>query len=87
MSAIEQAEELRQQAIQLLLAEQERLGESLLQLGYDQENSPAGKRRGRRPKVATEPGTIVNEVPTRERVDEVSAASGSIAQTVQDRGK
>lgn len=46
MSAIEQAEELRQQAIQLLLAEQELIGERLLQLGYDQETSPVDKRRG-----------------------------------------
>ena len=41
MNAIERAEELRQDAIKLLLAEQEVLGEKLLQLGYDQENSPS----------------------------------------------
>lgn len=87
MSAIEQAEELRQQAIQLLLAEQEQLGKRLLQLGYDPENSPVGKRRGRRPKVAAEPDAQVNDTLSHKRVDELSVASGSIAQTVQDRGK
>lgn len=61
MSVIEQAEGLRQQAIQLLLAEQELVGDKLLQLGYDQESSPVGKRRGKRPKVATERGVTVTD--------------------------
>ena len=69
MSAIEQAEELRQQAVQLLLAEQELIGERLLQLGYEQENSPVGKRRGRRAKVATEPDAKVNDAPPPEKLD------------------
>jgi hypothetical protein len=85
MSAKEQAEELRQQAIKLLLDEQELLREQLLQFGYDKENAPAGKRRGRRPKVATESGAPVNDTPPREKADEVSVASGSLTQTVQDR--
>ena len=70
MGAIEQAEELRQQAIQLLLTEQERVGERLLQLGYDQENSPTSKRRGRRPKVATGPEVTVTDALLAEKVDE-----------------
>ena len=70
MDAIERAEELRQQAIQLLLAEQELIGEKLLQFGYDQENSPVGKRRGRRPKVATEPDVTVTDALLVEKVDE-----------------
>lgn len=87
MSAIEQAEELRQQAIQLLLAEQELIGERLLQLGYDQENSPVGKRRGRRSKVASEPNVTVNDAPLLKRVEELSKPAGSSAPTSQDRAQ
>lgn len=85
MNAIDQAEELRQQAIKLLLDEQERVGERLLQLGYDQENAPAGKRRGRRSKVTTESDAPANDTPPLEKADEVSVASGSLTRTVQDR--
>ena len=85
MSAKEQAEELRQKAIKLLLEEQELLVEQLLLLGYDQENAPAAKRRGRRPKVATESGAPMKDTSSREKADEVSVASGSLTQTVQDR--
>jgi hypothetical protein len=84
MGAIEQVEELRQQAIQLLLAEQELIAEKLLQLGYDQDNSQAGKRRGRRPKVATEPDVKVNDAPPPAKLDESSRSSGSLVQTVID---
>ena len=61
MGAREQAAELRQQAIQVLLKEQELIREQLLELGYDQENSTAGKRRGRRAKVATESDVTVTD--------------------------
>jgi hypothetical protein len=74
MSAIEQAEELRQQAIQLLLAEQELVGERLLQLGYDQENPQVGKRRSRRQKAASEPEVMVNSAPLPEKADELNKA-------------
>ena len=70
MNAIERAEELRQDAIKLLLAEQEVLGEKLLQLGYDQENSPVVKRRGRRPKTATEQDVTVTDALLVEKVNE-----------------
>lgn len=49
MTAREQAEQLRQQAIQTLLEEREAIDKMLGTLGYG-ENAPAGKRRGRRPK-------------------------------------
>ena len=49
MTAREQAEQLRQQAIQTLVEEKEAIDKMLKTLGYG-ENPPAGKRRGRRPK-------------------------------------
>jgi hypothetical protein len=70
MGAREQAAELRQQAIQVLLKEQELIREQLVELGYDQENSPAGKRRGRRAKVATESDVTVTDDILVEKVDE-----------------
>lgn len=55
MTALEEVAELKQKAIEILLAERERIDEQLALL---QENAPA-KRRGRKPKVtgpeATEP--------------------------------
>jgi hypothetical protein len=51
MTAIEQAEDLRQKAIALLLAERSRLDAQLTSLGYGQEKAPTGKRRGRKPKI------------------------------------
>ena len=75
MSVIEQAEGLRQQAIQLLLAEQELVGDKLLQLGYDQESSPVGKRRGKRSKVAPERDVTVTDALLAGRVDELSSPS------------
>ena len=49
MTAREQAEQLRQQAIQTLLEEKEAIDKMLGTLGYG-ENTPTAKRRGRRPK-------------------------------------
>lgn len=49
MTAREQAEQLRQQAIQTLLEEKEAIDKMLGTLGYG-ENMPTAKRRGRRPK-------------------------------------
>lgn len=54
MDVIEQAEELRQRAISLLVEERSRIDAQLNQLGYGQENAPTGKRRGRRPKGINE---------------------------------
>ncbi len=48
MTAREQAEQLRQEAISTLLDEKAAIEEMLLTLGYQDE--PAGKRRGRAPK-------------------------------------
>lgn len=87
MNAIERAEELRQDAIKLLLTEQEVLGEKLLQLGYDQENSPVVKRRGRRPKAAVEPDAPVNDALLVERVDLSGKPLGSPAQPLKDRAQ
>jgi hypothetical protein len=70
MDAIEQATGLRQQAIKVLLDEQERIGGLLLQLGYGQETPPTSKRRGRRPKIATEPDVTVTDALLVEKVDE-----------------
>jgi hypothetical protein len=50
MTAIEQAEQLRLQAIEILTAERGRIDEQLAQLGHGQEKAPTGKRRGRKPK-------------------------------------
>lgn len=55
MTIIEQAEELRQQAISLLMEERDQIDAQLALLGYGQEKAPSGKRRGRRPKNFTEP--------------------------------
>ena len=55
MSALDKVAQLKQQAIDLLISERERIDAELNQLGYGQENTPTGKRRGRRPKNLTEP--------------------------------
>lgn len=55
MTAIEQAEELRQKAIALLIAERDQIDGRLAQLGYGQEKAPSGKKRGRKPKSSTPP--------------------------------
>lgn len=75
MSVIEQAEGLRQEAIRLLLAEQELLGDKLLQLGYDQESSPVGKRRGKRSKLAPERDATVTDALLVGRADELNSPS------------
>lgn len=61
MDAKERAEQFRQQAIQVLLTEQETIGKQLLQLGYNPEDSPVGARRGRRSRVAIEPEVTVTD--------------------------
>ncbi|HMH13488.1 MAG TPA: hypothetical protein VK578_10305 [Edaphobacter sp.] len=48
MTALEQVEQLTQQAITILLAEREQIDKRLSQLGYGQVSTPA-KRRGRPP--------------------------------------
>lgn len=75
MKAIEKAEELRQQALQLLRIERELSGEKLLQLGYDQENSAVGKQRGKRSKVAPEREVAETDDPLANRVDELNSPS------------
>ncbi len=55
MTTFERVAQLKQQAIELLLNERERIDSELSQLGYGQEKAPSGKRRGRRPKNLTEP--------------------------------
>ncbi len=50
MSAIDQASELTTQAIQILLAERQRIDDILKQLGHGQEKTTTMKRRGRPPK-------------------------------------
>jgi hypothetical protein len=47
MTALEKVEELKTQAIEILLAEQKQIESQLHQLGYGQENAPTHKRRGR----------------------------------------
>jgi hypothetical protein len=54
MTAIEQAEDLRQQAIALLLDERGRIDAQLTTLGYGQEKAPLSKKRGRKPKIREE---------------------------------
>jgi hypothetical protein len=54
MTAREQAEELRQQAIKTLLTEKQAIEQQLKLLGYGQENGIMMKRRGRPPKAVTE---------------------------------
>ena len=53
MTAREQAEELKRQAIDLLLKEREAIDAELKQLGYGQENATTPRRRGRPPKTMT----------------------------------
>lgn len=55
MTAIEQAEQLRRQAVEILTAERGRIDEQLAQLGYGQEKAPLGKKRGRKPKNTVMP--------------------------------
>jgi hypothetical protein len=54
MTAREQAEELKRQAIDLLLRERDTIEAELKALGYGKENSATVKRRGRPPKVTPE---------------------------------
>ena len=53
MTAIEQAEELRQRAITILLAEREQIDTQLAQLGHGEKKAAPMKKRGR-PSKATE---------------------------------
>jgi hypothetical protein len=53
-SALQEAAELQQQAIELLLYERDAIDKRLAQLGYGQEKAPTGKRRGRKPKILIE---------------------------------
>jgi len=71
MKAREKAEELRQQALQLLRIEQELSGEKLLQLGFDQENSAVSKQPGKCSKVAPERDVTVTEAPLANRADKL----------------
>jgi len=48
MTAIEQAEQLRLQAIEILTAERGRIDEQLAQLGHGQEKSPDRKTAGQK---------------------------------------
>ena len=50
MTAREQAEELRQQAIKTLLDERQAIDETLATLGYDKIAAAPQKKRGRPPK-------------------------------------
>ena len=54
MTAREQAEELKRQAIDLLLKEREAIDAELKALGYGQEKAAPQKRRGRPPKATLE---------------------------------
>lgn len=54
MTALEHAEQLRQEAITILVKERERIDAQLIQLGYG-EKSPV-QRRGRKPKQIQEEG-------------------------------
>ena len=47
MNAIEQARQLQDQAIAILLAEREAIDHQLAQLGHGQEKATLGKKRGR----------------------------------------
>ena len=51
MTAIKQAHDLKQQAIDLLLNEREKIDQELQQLGHGEIKSPS-KRRGRPPKIS-----------------------------------
>ena len=87
MNAIERAEELRQDAIKLLLTEQEVLGEKLLQLGYDQENSPVVNDGADAQKQQSNRTPRVNDALLLERVDLSGKPSGSPAQPLKDRAQ
>jgi hypothetical protein len=50
MTILDQAEELRQKAIGLLLNEREQIDQRLNQLGHDEQKTAPSKRRGRPPK-------------------------------------
>jgi hypothetical protein len=54
MTAREQAEELKRQAMDLLLRERDAIEAELKALGYGKENGATVKRRGRPRKTATE---------------------------------
>lgn len=54
MTAIEEAEGLRQQAIAILVKERDEIDACLVQLGHGQEKAPTGKRRGRPIKIQEE---------------------------------
>lgn len=48
MTAIEKADQLREEAIQLLLAERDQIDDRLHQLGYDQEKTAPKRGRPRK---------------------------------------
>jgi hypothetical protein len=52
MTALEQATELQEKAILILMTEREIIDARLTQLGYGQEKAPNGKRRGRPSKLS-----------------------------------
>lgn len=54
MTILEKAEQLRLEAINLLLNERNQIDHQLNQLGYSQEQKSPGKRRGRPPKTQEE---------------------------------
>jgi hypothetical protein len=58
MTAIEQAQELQRQAVEILIAERGRIDDQLAQLGHGQEKAPSGKKRGRKPKSTTPPAEL-----------------------------
>jgi len=57
MTAIERANELQAQAIQILLAEREQIDTHLKQLGYGEDTIPR-KKRGRPAKNIQEPSAL-----------------------------
>lgn len=62
MSALEQAEALRQEAISLLLSERQQIDTELEQLGYDGQEKAAFKKRGRPRKADVARPAIENQV-------------------------
>ena len=60
MTAIEQAQNLQQQAIAILLAEREQIDQHLVQLGHGDKKSPASKR-GRPAKVRPLLSSVPND--------------------------
>ena len=56
MSVIQKSEELRQQAIELLITEREAIDNQLSTLGHGQEKTALTKKRGRPRKEAQEEG-------------------------------